>query len=87
MATAVADLEAVEAVNAGGETGSDQQYILPPRLMARLESMAAKRGWTPGEALVRALNVAEIVFDAKDDPTTEVYIHRQGKRYSLEIPR
>jgi hypothetical protein len=52
----------------------------------RLEDLAKKHGWTVDEAMSRALDLTEIVLNAKDeDPASKVYLFQGGKRYAVQI--
>ncbi len=52
----------------------------------RLEELAHKHGWTIDQAMSRALDLAEIVLEAKDkDPASKVYLYQGGKRYAVQI--
>ena len=65
--------------------------VLPPvstDSIERFEELAQKHGWSLNEAIERALDITEIILDAKDeDPKSKVYVYREGKRYSLELPK
>ena len=59
---------------------------LSPDYMQRVEELAQKHGWTVDETIDRALDLTEIVLNAKDhDPDSKVYLYRDGKRYAVEI--
>ncbi len=54
--------------------------------MARLTELAEKYGWTLDETMGRALDLAEVVLEAKDeDPGSKLYLYRGGKRYAVQI--
>ena len=54
--------------------------------LGRLEEIAQKHGWSLEGAMRRALDITELVLDARDaDPNSKVYVYRDGKRYSLEL--
>ena len=56
--------------------------------LGRFKELAQKHGWSLDEAVERALDITEIILDAKDeDPSSKVYVYRDGKRYSLELPK
>ena len=62
--------------------GTSADYI------ERFEDIAQKHGWSLDETMRRALDITEIVLDAKDeDPQSKVYVYRGGRRYSLEIQK
>ena len=74
MATAVPDVN----TSPGAALSSDY--------MQRVEQLAQKHGWTVDETIDRALDLTEIVLDAKDhDPDSKVYLYRDGKRYAVAI--
>jgi hypothetical protein len=54
----------------------------------RLEELAHKHGWTLDEAMSRALDLTEIVLEAKDkDPDSKVYLFQGGKRFAVQIKK
>ena len=52
---------------------------------ARLEAFAAKHGLSLDAALRRAIDIADVILDAKAMPGTEIYAFRNEKRYRLDI--
>ncbi len=74
MATALPDLQ----------SSPQTSQILPERL-ERLQELAEEHGWTLDQAMRRALDITELVLEAKDDPKSNVYVYKDGKRYSIEI--
>ena len=59
--------------------------LVSPDYMQRLETLAQNHGWSLDEAMKRALDITEVVLDAKDDPQSKVYVYRSGRRYALEV--
>lgn len=69
-------------------TGTSTIPPVSPDAIERFEELAQKHGWSLNEAMRRALDITEIVLDAKDqDPNAKVYVYRDGKRYSLELQK
>ncbi len=57
-----------------------------PNSIERLEDLAQKHGWTVDQAMNRALDLTEIVLEAKDkDPYSKIYLFQGGKRYAVQI--
>lgn len=68
--------------------GAASLPVVSSDYIERLEDLAQKHGWSLDEAMQRALDITEIVLDAKDeDPQSKVYVYRGGKRYALEIQK
>ena len=77
MATTLPEINATSAVPP-----------VSPDVIGRFEEFAQKHGWSLDEAVERALDITEIILDAKDeDPSSKVYVYRDGKRYSLELSK
>jgi hypothetical protein len=58
---------------------------ISPSRFDQLQELAEEHGWTLDQALRRALDITEIVLDAKEDPKSNVYVYKDGRRYSIEI--
>ena len=69
-------------------SGTPTGAPVSPDAIGRFEELAQKHGWSLDEAIERALDITEIILDAKDeDPSSKVYVYRDGKRYSLELSK
>jgi len=69
-------------------TATASSLPVSPDSIERFGELAEKHGWSLDEAMRRALDITNIVLDAKDeDPDSKVYVYRSGKRYSLELKK
>lgn len=53
--------------------------------LEKLEAIAKRYGWSLDEALNRSLGITEIVLDAKQDPSAQIFLYRDGHRYRLDL--
>lgn len=67
--------------------GRSVQVIFSPAQYAKLQSLAQRQQIAPAAALVQALDIADIVVDADQNPQDRVLIQRGREVNELKLPK